>query len=307
MTIYLDAVWLLNFLMDWMILQLVHWIAKAETNRKWLILGGLVASLLVPINVFYPENILATLPGKIVYSILILVASFGFRNVKQFAKQFFTFYFVSFAIGGGLFGLYFLIGQQFQVQNGGLITYNSGFGDMVSWLFVVIGFPIVWWFTRRRVDQLSFDKVRYDQMCPVKIEINGQFHKTTGFFDSGNSLVDPFTKKPVIICDEVILRNCFSEDEWQELKNCQNNWTFEQLPEKWISRIRMIPFQGVGGKRAFILIFKPDSIYVEVNECEYTFESVYIGIQFGELSSDGSYHCLLHPKIMQLPNLKVSS
>ncbi|QHS22175.1 sigma-E processing peptidase SpoIIGA [Virgibacillus sp. MSP4-1] len=307
MALYLDAVWLLNFLIDWMILQIVHWITRSGTHRGWLIAGAFIASLLVPVNVFFPENILATLPGKIIFSFFILMSSFGFKNTKLFLKQFFTFYFVTFAIGGGLFGIYFLMGQQFQSQDGLFITYNSGYGDMISWIFVLIAFPIVWWFTRRRLDQITFDNIRFQELCPVKIRVNNQIHETTGFFDSGNHLMDPFTKKPVIICDEKVLKPFFSDKEWHAIKSCHENWSFEELPDRWISRIRMIPFQGVGGKRTFILIFKPDSLYVRYQDRDYAFDQVFIGIQFGELSSDGTYHCLLHPKMMQSSKLQASS
>ncbi|MBB6455038.1 stage II sporulation protein GA (sporulation sigma-E factor processing peptidase) [Salirhabdus euzebyi] len=306
MTIYLDAVWILNFLIDWMILQLVHWLTRASTPRVRLIAGGIVASLLVPITLLYPNNFFSTLPGKIIFSLIILVVSFGFKNLRQYMKQFLSFYFVSFAIGGGLFGIYFLVGQQLHNSNGLFVTYTTGFGDMVSWTFVAIFFPIVWWFTRTRLDQITFEKIRYSEMCPVKFELDGNQYETTGFFDSGNSLMDPFTKKPVIVCDEVVLKRCFSDSDWLQLKKCQEDWSFEHLPDKWLSRIRMIPYQGVGGRRAFILIFKPDNFYVKYQNQNYCLDKVYIGIQFGELSADGSYHCLLHPKIMQAPKLKIS-
>ncbi|WP_159462010.1 sigma-E processing peptidase SpoIIGA [Salirhabdus sp. Marseille-P4669] len=307
MTIYLDAVWLLNFLFDWMILQLVHWLTKSSTKRGMLMFGGFVASLLVPLTLFYPNNIFASFFGKILFSFLIILSAFGFRNIRQFMKQFLSFYFVSFTLGGGLFGIYYLVGQQIQSENGLFITYNYGYGDMISWIFVVICFPIVWFFTRRRLDQVSFDKLRYDEMCKVTIELNGYKQDIVGFIDSGNSLVDPFTKKPVVVCDEIALKPCFTSEEWDQMKKCQEDWSFEKLPDKWLTKMRMIPYQGVGGKSAFLIVIKPDNVLVTYNEQQMSFNNVLIGVQFGELSADGSYHCLLHPKMMQAPKLQTIS
>jgi stage II sporulation protein GA (sporulation sigma-E factor processing peptidase) len=306
-TIYLDAVWILNFLIDWMILQLVHWLTKSPSKRGLLILGGFIASLLVPLTLFYPDNFFASFSGKILFSIIILLSAFGFRNIKLFLKQLLGFYFVSFTLGGGLFGIYFLLTQQIQSMDGLFVTYQTGFGDMISWLFVAIFFPIVWFFTRRRLDHISFEKVKYDEMCPVIIDLNGKSFETIGFFDSGNSLVDPFTKSPVIVCDEVALKDCFTSEEWTLLKNCQSDWSFEHLPSSWQSKFRMIPFQGVGGSRQFILVVKPDQVHVHYKEQVFSVRKILIGIQFGQLSADGSYHCLLHPKIMQTPKLKITS
>jgi stage II sporulation protein GA (sporulation sigma-E factor processing peptidase) len=306
-TIYLDAVWILNFLFDWMILQLVHWITKSSSKRGRLLVGAFFASLLVPLTFFYPNNVFANFYGKILYSLLIIYAAFGFQYAKQVVKQFLCFYFVSFAIGGGLFGIYFLIGQQIQSNNGLFITYSTGYGDVISWIFVVICFPIVWLFTKKRVEKISYEKMRFDQILSVWIESNGKKVETTGYVDSGNNLFDPFTKKPVIICDEKIVKHHFTEDDWKQIKKCQENWSFDLLPTKWQSKIRMIPFQSVGGTRTFLLVFKPDKIIIHYENQQYHFQNVLIGIQFGELSPDGSYHCLLHPKLMQSARLKTIS
>ncbi|WP_132370256.1 sigma-E processing peptidase SpoIIGA [Melghiribacillus thermohalophilus] len=305
-TIYLDAVWLLNFLIDWMILQLVHWLTWAKTSRKRLIFGAFVASFIVPVTIYFPDHWMTSPPGKIGFSLIILVSSFGFKNMNVLIKQLTSFYFVSFALGGGLFGLYFLLGQNFQVANSSFLTYNTGYGDMISWLFVVILFPFVFWFTRRRLDTVSYDQIRYDQMYPVTIEVDGKSLQTTGFFDSGNSLVEPFTKRPVIICDEVVLKKWFSESDWKKLKQCAESWSFEDLPDSWKARIRLIPYQGVEGKRDFLFVFRPEKIYLKYREDVLAFDRVYIGIQFGELTPDGSYHCLLHPKLMQGHHLQLT-
>src|SRR5690606_1805040 len=135
----------------------------------------------------------------IIFSTFIIYAAFGMKNWKMFMKQLLSFYFVSFALGGGLFGIYFLIGQQIHAADGLFITYSSGYGDMVSWIFVVIFFPIVWFFTKRRLEHITIEKIRYEELCTVTIWINNQKIETVGLIDSGNSLVDPFTKKPVIV------------------------------------------------------------------------------------------------------------
>ena len=110
-----------------------------------------------------------------------------------------------------------------------------------------------------------------------------------------------------IVCDEVALEKCFTPLEWEQLKECQQDWSFENLPEKWLTKMRIIPFQGVGGKRSFLIVFKPDKIIVNYEKVQFIHNKVLIGIQFGELASDGSYHCLLHPKMVQGPKLQALS
>src|SRR5699024_96215 len=111
------------------------------------------------------------------------------------------FYFITFSIGGGLIAAHFLLQNPVGISSNGILTMEKGYGDPISWIFIIVGFPIVWWFTKNRLDKHATDKIHYDQLYSVTIRLNGEDHSTKGYLDSGNQLVDPLTKKPVIICD----------------------------------------------------------------------------------------------------------
>ncbi|CDQ40202.1 MULTISPECIES: sigma-E processing peptidase SpoIIGA [Virgibacillus] len=303
MTIYLDAVWALNFLIDLMLIMLTQALARDSTRKRRLISGGFVASLLVPISIYFPDSFLTTVIGKLLFSCLIIYTAFGFKNFYRWSKLVFIFYFVTFAIGGGLIGIHFLFQQPFNIDNNGFLTFHSGFGDPVSWMFVFIGFPIVWLFTKSRMDKHAVEKIRYDQLYPVSIVLNGNSFSTTGYIDSGNQLTDPITKKPVILCDEPFLKQWFSEDEWEQLKKCNESLQIENLPTKWESSIQLVPYQGVQGSSMFLLTLRPDKLIVYYGEQRIETSKVLIGIQFAELTKDRSYHCLLHPQIINLATI----
>src|SRR5699024_6078614 len=151
MTVYLDAVWLLNFLLDMMLLMLTGVLAKERTKRRRLSLGAFLAALLVPITLFYPNTFLTGLFGKLIYSLGIIVSTFRFRSIYQTIKLWMLFYFTTFAIGGGLIGIHYFLKQPMMMTASGVLTFNSGYGQPVSWLFVVIGFPLVWKYTKNRM------------------------------------------------------------------------------------------------------------------------------------------------------------
>lgn len=300
MTIYLDAVWLLNILLDMMLLMLTQALAKDSTRKIRIIFGAFIASLLVPLSIFYPESFFTSVIGKLIYSMIIILCTFKFQSVYRMIKMLFLFYFTTFAIGGGLIAIHFFLQNPVGLSESGILTFNSGYGDPISWLFIVIGFPFVWLFTKSRMDKHATEKIRYDQLCPVTIQINNQSNSTTGYIDSGNQLVDPLTKKPVIICDEHFLMQWFSPDEWEELKVAHNDLSFENIPKKWEKRIQIIPYQGVGGNHTFMLGIKPDNLVLFYDNQKIITRKVLIGIQFSELTKDRSYHCLLHPHIVKL-------
>ncbi|GAA0445815.1 sigma-E processing peptidase SpoIIGA [Lentibacillus halophilus] len=300
MTIYLDAVWLLNLLLDMMLLMLTQAIAKDSTGKPRIIFGAFIASLLVPVSIYYPDSFFTSLIGKLIYSVMIIVCSFSFRSIYRMMQLFFLFYFVTFSIGGGLIAIHFLVQNPVNLSANGILTFNSGYGDPVSWLFVVIGFPLSWLFTKIRMDKHAVEKIRYDQLCPISIQIKEWEHATTAYIDSGNQLTDPLTKKPVIICDQHFLKQWFTENDWHALKTAHETLDFEELPIKWEKKCQIVPYQGVDGNRTFMLALKPDKIVIEYDDKEIVTHKALIGIQFAALSKDQSYHCLLHPQLIKM-------
>lgn len=304
MTIYLDAVWALNFLLDLMLLMLTKALARDSTGKWRLVFGAFIASLIVPITIYFPNSIFNGLLGKVLYSGLIILCAFRYQGIYQFMKLLLLFYFTSFAIGGGLTGVYFLLSSPVAVTGNGILTFNSGYGDPISWIFIVIGFPIVWLFTKYRMDEHAGEKIRYDQLCEVSIKMNEISYSTKGYIDSGNQLVDPLTKKPVIICDESFLKNWFSEEEWNQLKVVHEQLALDQIPQSWENKIQVVPYQGVEGSSMFLLAIRPDQIIVHYENQRLLTSNVLVGIQFGSLVRDRSYHCLLHPQIIKLATIQ---
>ncbi len=142
-------------------------------------------------------------------------------------------------------------------------------------------------------------KIRYDQLYPVAITIKNQTFRTTGYVDSGNQLVDPITKRCVVICDEYFMKQWFSEEEWNQLKESFSNFSIQNIPFNWQDMIQVIPFHGVSGNNSFLYAIRPEKLSVLNNEKEIVTNHVLIGIQFGTLTKDGKYHCLLHPQMMK--------
>lgn len=299
MTIYLDVIWALNFILDMMLLMLTQILAKDDTGRIRIMFGAFVASLLVPISLYYPHSFFTTIYGKILYSLLIILSSFRYVNMYRMVKRLLLFYFVTFTIGGGLIALHFLLQNPIEIAASGLFTFNSGYGDPISWIFVLIGFPIIWLFTKRNMDKHAIEKIRYDELYPVTIQMNHLSFSTNGYMDSGNQLVDPITKKPVIICDESFLKQWFTEVDWNILKEAHETLDFQAIPPKWEERIHIIPYQGVEGKSNFLLAIRPDQLAVTHHNEQILTERVLIGIQFATLTKDETYHCLLHPQIIK--------
>jgi len=304
MTIYIDAVMALNFLIDMMLLMLTNYLAKAKATRLRIFLGSLFASFIVPIQLYFPQSFLTTTFGKIFYSIVIIIIAFRWITFFNYLKLLMIFYFVTFAIGGGLIASYYMFEHPLtSILNDYAI--RSNYGDPLSWLFVLIGFPIVAFYVKKQMDRQRIEQFFSEQLYTVNIHINKRSFQTNAYVDTGNQLIDPLTKHPVIICDAMFLQQWFTTHEWMALKEAHRKQDFSFIPENWVNKIRLVPYYGVSGKRELLMALKPEQLIIFVNDEKLVIKHVLVGIQFGTLSVDESYHCLLHPQIFSQP-LQVS-
>ena len=297
--VYLDFILLLNVIFNGMILILTNYMIRSHTSKVRLLLGSVLATLLVPLELFYPETMITSLYGKILYSIGIILFTFGWRGILALCKTVSIFYFISFAIGGGMLGVHFLLDDMFTYSNSSLfLTTQNIYGDDIHLLFILITFPIFWLFTKRRMDEHVQAKIKYDQLYQVILTLNGQSYQTTGYLDSGNHLIDPITRRPVVLCDAPFLKQFFSVEDWGDLLKSIENDTYTSIPSILQQRVFIVPFQGVGGETSYLYTIKPDGLKIFYEGKTMETSHVLIGVQLNTLTEDQHYHCLLHPQLI---------
>ncbi|MGN8645097.1 sigma-E processing peptidase SpoIIGA [Gracilibacillus sp. HCP3S3_G5_1] len=293
MVVYVEIIWLLNFMIDWMILLLTQSITKHITKWYRIVIASFFGSLIVPLSFIFPTFPIDSWILKIVHSFIIIWIAFGFQNVAIYLKLLCSFYFMTFSIGGGLFAIHFLFSTEDYLSTQGIAS------DQIHGLFVVIGFPIIYFFTKIRMDKHKMEQFQHEFYYSVKIKWKDKQVETTGYLDSGNHLIDPFTQTPVIIVDQTVLENWLDEQEIMQLQMSFQNLMDEGIDHFSSTTFRILPFQGVGGQHDFMIAFKPDVLHIHTKNIQLTNKKVLIGIQFGTLVADNSYHCLLHPKLFQ--------
>ena len=96
-----------------------------------------------------------------------------------------------------MIGVHSLLQTESIVQQGVMVTSQTGFGDPISWMFVVIGFYHMVF--EKRIEDIETKSIQYDELVMVQAEFSGQTIRAKGLVDSGNQLYDPLTKTPVMI------------------------------------------------------------------------------------------------------------
>ncbi|WP_255822214.1 sigma-E processing peptidase SpoIIGA [Halobacillus shinanisalinarum] len=292
---YLDAVWTLNVFMDGMILYLTQGLTRAKTTNKRLFAAALFASCIVPITVLMPNVWLTSAIGKLFFSLIIIYIAFSVKSIQSFLIQWLTFYFVTFAIGGGLLGIHFFLNSHIEFDGSSMITFSSGYGDPVSWVFVCVGFPVSWVFTKWRMEQVQAHQMKVEDLYNVTIRFNGKKVDCTGLVDSGNQLIDPISKKMVFLADLHVWRQLLPDQELEFLKSDQVYDHLEDLSPAIQSALRIVPFQGAGSLGQLMVTFTVESITIHTKDGQLKVDRPLLGIQHHDLTHDQMYQILIHP------------
>lgn len=298
MTIFLDVIWALNFLFDSLLLLLTALILKREYRYTRVFMGGFVGSFIILLMVT-PFHSYSSHPfGKLFFSILMVLIVFGYKRFRYFLQNLFTFYLVTFLLGGSLIGIHYFIQFDSGLSLNLALRSIQGFGDPISWLFVLIGFPLAWHFSRATMDQLEVTKIQYDQIVDVSIRLANCQLKLKGLIDSGNQLYDPISKAPVMFVSvkgetnlpEDILKLA-TEAEKIILGDVQLDSSLEE-------KMRVIPYKVVGQDHQLILAMKPEVLEITKGEEIFIVDKGYISFTNQELASDGAFQCIIHPKMI---------
>ena len=197
MKIYVDLLFFLNFSFDFLLLLTVNIILRRNIKLIKLLLGASFGGLSIFI-LFLKINSFELFILKILISIIMILITFKFKNKKYFFKNLFFLYTASMILGGFL---YFL-NVEFSYKQEGLVFYHNGLS--INFIFLIITSPIILYIYIRQGIKL---KTNYSKYYKVNIYIDNKKIRLTGFLDTGNKLKDPYSKKPIIIVNEKLIKN----------------------------------------------------------------------------------------------------
>lgn len=299
MVVYMDIVWLLNFIVDGMLILLTAFILKRKWKWYRVCLGALLGSSMVLFAVSSISEIMNDPLIKILFSIGMILVSFGFIKGILFIKTLLVFYFSTFMVGGGIVGLHYLFQSSVMYTNGVLITMSNGFGDPISWIFVCVCLPVIIYFSKKQVEEVEVRKIHFDELVNVEIKIDNKIMIIRGLIDSGNSLCDPLTQVPIMIVDITKVRQLIPQWIYEKSKSVEVlSFSKREQELSCFSRIRLVPYQVVGKSHQLLIALKPDYIKIIRPNCEERVVKAFIGLSHTTLSSESDFDCLLHPKML---------
>jgi stage II sporulation protein GA (sporulation sigma-E factor processing peptidase) len=298
MTVYLDVIWALNLFFDALLLYLTAVMLKRRVNLWRIFLGGFIGSLLILLAFTPIENIGHPIV-KLTFSILMVLVVFGYKRLSFFLKSLMTFYMVTFLIGGALVGTHYFIQFDFDMTASVALANIKGFGDPISWLFILLGFPLAWHFSKQNIEQIEMTKIQYDQIVTVNIKLSELNLELKGLVDSGNQLYDPISKMPVMIVSIKSFENEIPVGIRNIAVNPEGILTGEsEIPAEFENRMKVIPYNVFGQEHQLSIAFKPDSLTIDQNGGTHFVKKALVSFTTQQLSSEDQFQCIVHPKML---------
>ena len=247
MKVYLDIIFILNFIYDFIVLLSTSIILKRNTKVIRLVLGALFGSLSI-FTLFVRFNTISLIMFKLLISIFIVIISYGFNNIKGFIKNIYYFYLISIILGGFIY----FFKNQLSYNNGLLFVNDYSLNIILGIILSIIGITIY----LKNIKEL---KLNYNKYIKTTIFFKNYSFKVIGFVDTGNKLKDPYFSKPIILLEKSFIRN---EEKLflVPFKTCNYNGLLKCIkPEK-------IYIDGFGYRKN-LLIGLIDSIKIDGVNC----------------------------------------
>ena len=194
MVIYVDIIFLINLIYDFLILTLVNIVLRRGVKNKRVLLGSIVGSI-SSFSIFFPflNNIFIT----ILLSIVMLLVTFKYKDFIYLKNNIIYFYMISVIFGGFLY----LINIKFNnyIFNQNTYYQNKILINFIGIIFISPIVAILYLYTYKN------NQINHNNYYDLVVSLNDKIHNLKAFYDTGNLVKDPYKGRPVILIDKEIL------------------------------------------------------------------------------------------------------
>ncbi len=269
MTVYIDEVFLLNTIVDYLLLLCAARLTGEPIRRLRLgmgaVLGGLYAALTFLPGLEFLSQPLCKLAVPVGMSLL------AFGSSRRLLRVSLTFFGVSAAFGGGVLALQLFLGAPAVLDLKTTLLAAAG-----CYLFLTLIF-------RRSVRHTG------GELASARLELGGRTCRLTALVDTGNTLTDPSTGKAVMVAEGERLRELFPIGECPGAEELKDPISALEKRKGQDRRWRLLPYRAVGVPWALLLAVKVDRAQVGGED----YGSILVALSPTPVSDGGGYSALI--------------
>lgn len=203
MEVFLEEVFVSNFIMNLVILLQVKHVLVHNASNKHLAIASLIASVAGILFLLLQAPALALFACKTLFASAIVCIAFPVTNAKQFVVYLFSFLLCTALYGGIGYAVFQNLNQVPTLVNSALLRHSY----ILAAIYVVT--ITCYLLIKNLVGLFKQRLAKAAYQYNVTLYNDSYCAKVSGYLDSGNCLTDPNTNKPIIIISEQVFSKLF--------------------------------------------------------------------------------------------------
>lgn len=252
--IYVDTLFLLNVLVDYLLLLCAARLAGEPLKRLRFALGAVLGGGYA-VAIFLPGLGFLERPAcRLAAAVLMVLAAFW--GSRRLGRQVLIFFALSCAFAGGVLAISMMGGQGLSLNRG--VIY-SGMDLKIVLLSAAGCYAVLSLLLQKAVRYTSFT----GELKAVRLELEDRTVELTALTDTGNTLTDPVTGQGVMVAEGERLLPLFAASQCpsvQELRDPAG--ALERLTGAG-GHFRLLPYRAVGVDRGLLLGVRVDRAVVD--------------------------------------------
>ena len=273
--VYLDVLFLLNLVVDYLLLLATAKITGEPISRAWLALGAALGAA-------YAAALFLPGLGWLAHPLCKLCAAAGmvltaFGRSKRLLRLLLVFFGASAALGGLVLALQLLGAGGLTLENGVLYT---GFDLRLLLVSVILCYALL---------SLAFHKVALHggarrDLLAARLTVEEKSLDLTVLVDTGNTLTDPLRNRPVMVAEGRVLAPLLppGADPADPVGSLERLGTESR-------RFRLLPYRAVGVEHGMLLAVRTDRAVLGRRELE----GLLVALSPTPISDGGGYQALI--------------
>ena len=283
--VYVDALFLLNGLVDYLLLLAAARIAGEPLCRVRFglaaVLGGCYA-----VALFLPGlGFLEQWPCRLAAAALMLLVAYG--RSKCLMRQAIIFFALTCALGGGIVFLKLFWGNSQQNALAGRV----GIYEPVDVKTILLSSAFCYVCLSTVFQRAGKHLAATGELVSARLHLEDRSLELTALVDTGNRLTDPVSGQMVMVAEGNVLAPLFPKEYRPRTGDLQDPVKgLERLGNgKWRGRFRLLPYRSVGVENGILLAVKIDSLTLNGKQTGVKL----VALSPTEVSDGGGYRALV--------------
>lgn len=282
-TVYVDVLIVLNFIINYFLLLAANRVSGRSNRRARLLFASFVGAFFALIIFLPPMGKPAELLFKIAASTAMVRLANPWHGKAEFLKEWVVLFLITFLFGGVLLALRMLVAPASMLYHNGIVYFSVS--PFILLTNITLSYVIL-----TLAQRLGSSFRLTGGIYETRLQLFGQTVSLRALLDTGNTLTEPFSGLPVVVCGIDQLKGLLPPEVAQAARTPQD------APSPGFG-MRFVPFSSVGGAGVLPAV-KGQLLQVRLAQGPVEIENFYVAISPKPIGGQ-QYQLLLSSSLIQ--------